>query len=74
MSDSLLTRLLFQIWRNIENNNYLNASRLYLISKAIYDNLNAGMSGNDDIESQSVKVMVMDGCMSVGPERIQRSK
>ncbi|KAK3814360.1 MAG: hypothetical protein J3Q66DRAFT_346318 [Benniella sp.] len=46
-----------QIWRNIENNNYLNASRLYLISKAIYDNLNAGMSGNDDIESQSVKVM-----------------
>jgi len=74
VSDSLLTRLLFQIWRNIENNNYLNASRLYLISKAIYDNLNAGMSGNDDIESQSVKVMVMDGCMSVGPERIQRSK
>ncbi|KAG0358834.1 Golgi transport complex subunit 1 [Gamsiella multidivaricata] len=45
-----------QIWKNMENNSYLTASRLYLISKAIYKNLNAGMEGNDD-EGKMVKVM-----------------
>ncbi|KAF9570772.1 Golgi transport complex subunit 1 [Mortierella alpina] len=43
-----------QIWRNIESNSYLTASRLYLISKAIYKNLNAGL---EDEEHQSVRVM-----------------
>ncbi|KAG0315070.1 Golgi transport complex subunit 1 [Dissophora globulifera] len=43
-----------QIWRNMENSSYLTASRLYLISKAIYKNLNAS-AANDD--SQSVRVM-----------------
>ncbi|KAF9941967.1 Golgi transport complex subunit 1 [Mortierella alpina] len=43
-----------QIWRNIESNNYLTASRLYLISKAIYKNLNSGL---EDEEHQSVRVM-----------------
>ncbi|KAF9966071.1 Golgi transport complex subunit 1 [Mortierella alpina] len=43
-----------QIWRNIESNSYLTASRLYLISKAIYKNLNAGL---EDDEHQSVRVM-----------------
>ncbi|KAG0201690.1 Golgi transport complex subunit 1 [Mortierella sp. GBA30] len=43
-----------QIWRNIESNNYLTASRLFLISKAIYKNLNTGM---EDEEQQSVRVM-----------------
>ncbi|KAF9104248.1 Golgi transport complex subunit 1 [Mortierella sp. AM989] len=43
-----------QIWKNMENSSYLTASRLFLISKAIYKNLNAGM---DVEESQSVKVM-----------------
>ncbi|KAG0242683.1 Golgi transport complex subunit 1 [Mortierella sp. GBA43] len=47
-----------QIWKNIENNNYLTASRLYLISKAIYTNLHAeAPSGDIDEEIQSVKVM-----------------
>ncbi|KAF9953328.1 Golgi transport complex subunit 1 [Mortierella alpina] len=43
-----------QIWRNIESNSYLTASRLYLISKAIYKNLNAGL---EEEEHQSVRVM-----------------
>ncbi|KAI8605867.1 hypothetical protein EDD21DRAFT_440001 [Dissophora ornata] len=43
-----------QIWRNMENHSYLTASRLYLISKAIYKNLNADM---EDEDSKSVKVM-----------------
>ncbi|KAF9099503.1 Golgi transport complex subunit 1 [Mortierella sp. AD031] len=43
-----------QIWRNMENHNYLTASRLYLISKAIYKNLNADA---EDSHHQSVKVM-----------------
>ncbi|KAG0272016.1 Golgi transport complex subunit 1 [Linnemannia exigua] len=43
-----------QIWRNMENHSYLTASRLYLISKAIYKNLNADA---DEATNQSVKVM-----------------
>ncbi|KAF9117856.1 Golgi transport complex subunit 1 [Mortierella sp. 14UC] len=43
-----------QIWRNMENHSYLTASRLYLISKAIYKNLNADA---DKTTKQSVKVM-----------------
>ncbi|KAI1316956.1 Golgi transport complex subunit 1 [Mortierella claussenii] len=43
-----------QIWRNMESSSYLTASRLYLISKAIYKNLSVGM---EDHDSQSVKVM-----------------
>ncbi|KAF9914140.1 Golgi transport complex subunit 1 [Lobosporangium transversale] len=42
-----------QIWRNIENSNYLTASRLYLISKAIYGNLSARI----DDDHESVKIM-----------------
>ncbi|KAG0020959.1 Golgi transport complex subunit 1 [Podila clonocystis] len=42
-----------QIWRNMESSSYLTASRLYLISKAIYNKLNAGTEGDDS----SVKVM-----------------
>ncbi|KAF9351565.1 Golgi transport complex subunit 1 [Mortierella sp. AD094] len=44
-----------QIWRNMENNSYLTASRLFRISKVIYDNLSAGM--DEDEESRPVKVM-----------------
>ncbi|KAF9928415.1 Golgi transport complex subunit 1 [Linnemannia zychae] len=43
-----------QIWRNMENHGYLTASRLYLISKAIYKSLNTDASEDD---RQSVKVM-----------------
>ncbi|KAF9281611.1 Golgi transport complex subunit 1 [Mortierella antarctica] len=42
-----------QIWRNMESSSYLTASRLYLISKAIYNKLNAGTEG----DATSVKVM-----------------
>ncbi|KAG0333663.1 Golgi transport complex subunit 1 [Podila horticola] len=42
-----------QIWRNMESSSYLTASRLYLISKAIYNKLNAGTEG----DNTSVKVM-----------------
>ncbi|KAF9156881.1 Golgi transport complex subunit 1 [Linnemannia schmuckeri] len=43
-----------QIWRNMENHSYLTASRLYLISKAIYKNLNADA---EERANQAVKVM-----------------
>lgn len=39
----------------MENHSYLTASRLYLISKAIYKNLNTDA---EERNSQSVKVMV----------------
>ncbi|KAF9384372.1 Golgi transport complex subunit 1 [Podila verticillata] len=42
-----------QIWRNMESSSYLTASRLYLISKAIYKKLNAGTES----DNSSVKVM-----------------
>ncbi|KAG0095493.1 Golgi transport complex subunit 1 [Podila epicladia] len=42
-----------QIWRNMESSSYLTASRLYLISKAIYNKLNTGTEG----DATSVKVM-----------------
>lgn len=45
-----------QIWRNMENHSYLTASRLYLISKAIYKNLNADA---EERANQSVKVKEM---------------
>lgn len=38
----------------MESSSYLTASRLYLISKAIYNKLNAGTEG----DATSVKVMV----------------
>ncbi|KAG0055101.1 Golgi transport complex subunit 1 [Gryganskiella cystojenkinii] len=41
-----------QIWRNMESNNFLTASRLYLLSKAIYRNLEAEV---DDEDKLSVK-------------------
>ncbi|KAF9169616.1 Golgi transport complex subunit 1 [Mortierella sp. AD010] len=44
-----------QIWKNMENNSYLTAGRLFRISKVIYDSLSAGM--DDDEESRPVKVM-----------------
>ncbi|KAF9181860.1 Golgi transport complex subunit 1 [Haplosporangium sp. Z 767] len=43
-----------QIWRNMEHSNYLTASRLFLISKAIHNNLN---SENEDESGQTVKIM-----------------
>ncbi|KAF9582250.1 Golgi transport complex subunit 1, partial [Lunasporangiospora selenospora] len=41
-----------QIWRNIESNNYLTAGRLFLISKAIYQNLktNAEDGGDNSVD------------------------
>ncbi|KAF9913049.1 Golgi transport complex subunit 1 [Linnemannia zychae] len=50
-----------QIWRNMENHSYLTASRLYLISKAIYKNLNA-----DAVEASSQSVKVMETFPVVG--------
>ncbi|KAF9198755.1 Golgi transport complex subunit 1 [Haplosporangium sp. Z 27] len=44
-----------QIWKNMENNSYLTASRLFRISKAIYISLNAGM--DDEEEDRPIKVM-----------------
>ncbi|KAF9163263.1 Golgi transport complex subunit 1 [Actinomortierella ambigua] len=43
-----------QIWRNMENHNYLTASRLYLISQAIHQNLRPD---EDEMDEQKKRVM-----------------
>ncbi|KAF9979262.1 Golgi transport complex subunit 1 [Actinomortierella ambigua] len=50
-----------QIWRNMENHNYLTASRLYLISQAIHQNLRP-----DEGEVDEQKKRVMESFPVVG--------